>query len=75
MLAQGVASLALVYVLIGLSARLGCRFVCINVESPRAKHAINDNSHSLLCLTIKVHWGIACTEIFMTINGFGGLKC
>ena len=39
----------------------------------RAKHAINDNSHSLLCLTIKVHWGIACTEIFMTINGFGGL--
>ena len=40
MLAQGVASLALVYVLIGLSARLGCRFVCINVESPacEARH-------------------------------------
>ena len=40
MLAQGVASLALVYVLIGLSARLGCRFACINVENPacEARH-------------------------------------
>ena len=31
---QGAASLALVYVLIGLSARLGRRFAYINVESP-----------------------------------------
>ena len=40
MLAQSVASLALVYLLIGLSARLGCRFACINVESPacEARH-------------------------------------
>ena len=37
MLAQGAASLALVYVLIGLSARLGYRFACINVESPACK--------------------------------------
>ena len=37
-------------------------FCCAYVYPQRAKHAINDNSHSLLWKTIKAHWGIACTE-------------
>ena len=59
--------------LLGFQPVWGAASLALTLKVQRAKHAINDNSHSLLCLTIKVHWGIACTEIFMTINGFGGL--
>ena len=57
---QGAASLALARRSIGLSARLGCRssrnwFCCAYVYPQRAKHAINDNSHSLLWKTINPH--------------------
>ena len=42
----------------------GAASLALTLKVQRAKHAINDNSHSLLWKTIKAHWGIAYKEKF-----------
>ena len=39
----------------------------------RAKHAITDNSHSLLWKTIKAHCGIACTENWWSLMALAAI--
>ena len=49
---------------LGFQPAQGAASLALTLKVQRAKHAINDNFHSLLWKTIKAHWGIAYKEKF-----------